>query len=56
MPKTTIDLEMTKKKMEIVANHSGQGDKVIIIVPKEYHNTIKKFRNPLHITVEEIIE
>ena len=54
MPKNT--LTMTKKKMELVANYSGQGDKVIIIVPKEYHETIKKLKNPLHILVEEILE
>jgi hypothetical protein len=54
MQKTTID--MTKKKMELVANYSPQGDKVIIIIPKQYHETIKKLRNPLKILVEEILE
>jgi hypothetical protein len=42
--------------MEFVAKYSPQGNKVIIIVPKEHHNAISKFKNPLHITVEEIIE
>lgn len=54
MQKTTID--MTKRKMVLVANYSPQGDKVIIIIPKHYHDTIKKLRNPLHITLEEILE
>ena len=54
MQKSTID--MTKRKMELVANYRIQGDKVMIIVPKQYHETIKKLKNPLHITLEEILE
>jgi len=56
MQKNTIDLDLTKKKMEFVAKYSPQGDKVIVIVPKEHHDSIKKLKNPLHVMVEEIIE
>jgi hypothetical protein len=54
MPKNT--LELAKKSMKFVAKYSPQGDKVIIIVPKTYHEAIKKLKNPLHITAEEILE
>lgn len=56
MPKNTIDLDMVKKKMEFVAKYSEQGDKVIIIVPKQYHDLIRKLKNPLLINAEEILE
>jgi hypothetical protein len=42
--------------MAFVAKYSPQGDKVIIIVPKQHHEAIKKLTNPLHVTVEEILE
>lgn len=44
------------KNMTFVAKFSPQGNKVIIIVPKEHHSAIKKLKNPLKVTVEEIIE
>lgn len=47
---------MVKKKLEFVAKHIQQGDKVIMIVPKEYHNSIMKLKNPMHVIVEEILE
>lgn len=55
MPETTLDIDLGKN-MTFVAKHSPQGNKVIIIVPKEHHSTIKKLKNPLKVTVEEIIE
>ena len=55
MPKSTLDLELGKN-MTFVAKHSPQGNKIIIIVPKEYHSSIQKLKNPLKVTVEEIIE
>jgi len=55
MPKTTLDTEMGKS-MTFVAKYSPQGNKMIIIVPKEHHAVIKKLRNPLKVIVEEIIE
>ena len=44
------------KKMSFVAKYSPQGNKVIIIVPKEHHAAISKLKNPLKVMVEEIIE
>ncbi len=43
MPKATLDMG---KKMTFVAKYSPQGNKVIIIVPKEYHEAISKLKNP----------
>jgi len=54
MLKRTVDL--AKNKMEFVAKYSPQGNKMIIIVPKEHHDSIKKLKNPLHVLIEEIIE
>ena len=48
-------LEMGKK-MTFVAKYSHQGNKIIIIVPKVEHDSIQKLKNPLKITVEEIVE
>ena len=57
MPRTTLDLEKEmRKNLTFVAKHSPQGNKIIIIVPKEHHSTIRKLKNPLKVTVEEIIE
>ena len=53
MPKATLEMG---KKMTFVAKFSPQGNKIIIIVPKEHHATIQKMKNPLKITAEEIIE
>jgi hypothetical protein len=44
------------KKMTFVAKYSPQGNKVIIIVPKVEHDSIRKLKNPLKVTVEEILE
>ena len=44
------------KKMSFVVKYSPQGNKVIIIVPKEHHSAISKLKNPLKVMVEEIIE
>ena len=54
MPKNTLD-EMGKN-MTFVAKYSPQGNKMIIIVPKEHHSAIKKLKNPLKVVVEEILE
>ena len=43
----------TKREVQGV---SPQGNKIIIIVPKEHHPAIRKLKNPLKVTVEEIIE
>ncbi len=55
MQKHTTDTEMGNKAT-FVANQSTQGDKIIIIVPKEYHDLVRKVKNPLKITIEEILE
>jgi hypothetical protein len=44
-----------KKRTEFVAKHSTQGDRVIIIVPKQHMDLVNKLRNPMHVIVEEII-
>ncbi|MDR4510140.1 MAG: hypothetical protein MRJ93_00345 [Nitrososphaeraceae archaeon] len=44
------------KKMVFVAKYSPQGDKIIIIVPKVEHSSIQKLKNPLKVTVEEIVD
>jgi hypothetical protein len=44
------------KKMAFVGKYSPQGDKIIIIVPKAQHDSIQKLKNPLKVTVEEIID
>jgi hypothetical protein len=57
MPRTSLDLEKQMgKNMTLVAKHSPQGNKIIIIVPKEHHSTVRKLKNPLKVTVEEIIQ
>lgn len=53
MQKHTLDLV---KKMEFVAKYSPQGNKGIIIVPKDHHTAINKLKNPSHVTLEEILE
>jgi hypothetical protein len=57
MPKSTLDLETEMgKKTNFVAPWASQGDKRIIIIPKHLHASIEKFKNPLKITVEEILD
>ena len=57
MPKSTLDLETEMgKKTNFVAPWASQGDKRIIIIPKHLHASIEKFKNPLKVTVEEILD
>jgi hypothetical protein len=45
-----------KRKMAFVAKHAHQGPRrIIIIVPKEHMDSVNKLRNPMLVTVEEII-
>jgi len=53
MSKYTLEMG---KKMTFVAKYSPQGNKVIIIVPKVEHDSISKLKNPLKVTVEEIVD
>jgi hypothetical protein len=44
-----------KNRTEFVGKHSTSGDRVIIIIPKEHMDSVKKLKNPMHVKVEEII-
>lgn len=56
MQTDTFEFELGKK-LTFVARWSRQGDeKRILIVPIEHHDSIEKMKNPLKVTVEEIIE
>ena len=44
-----------KKRIEFVARHSTQGDRIIINVPKEHMDSVNALKNPMHVIVEEII-
>jgi hypothetical protein len=45
------------KKLTFVAKWNKQGEENrILIVPIEHHASIEKMKNPLKVTVEEIIE
>ena len=53
MSKYTLEMG---KKTSFVAKYSPQGEKIIIIVPKTAHDSIKKLKNPLKIVAEEILD
>ena len=56
MQTDTFEFELVKK-LEFVAKWSRQGDeKRILIVPIQHHASIEKMKNPLKVTVEEIID
>jgi hypothetical protein len=44
------------KKINFRAGYTEMGNKLIIIVPKNYHNDIKKMSKPVEVSVEEISE
>lgn len=44
------------KKISFRAGYTEMGNKLIIIVPKNYHNDIKKMSKPIEVSVEEISE
>jgi hypothetical protein len=44
-----------KRKTEFVAKHARQGNRIIIIIPKEHQETVKRLKNPMLVTVEEIL-
>jgi hypothetical protein len=41
--------------MEFVGKHSSQGNRIIIIVPKEHMDSVKQLKNPMQVIVEEIL-
>ncbi len=47
---------MMAKLKELVfrASYSEMGDKVIIIVPKNYHDDIKKMKKPVEVIVKDL--
>ena len=40
------------KKVDFRASYTGH--KLIIIIPKNYHEDIKKMKKPVHVIVEEL--
>jgi len=44
------------KNFACVARWGKQGDKRIIVVPKEYHKKLEKYTNPVKVTIEEILD
>jgi hypothetical protein len=53
---TSMCMETTsKKRIEFVGKHSNQGNRIIIIIPKEHQDSISKLKNPMLVTVEEIL-
>lgn len=44
------------KKVDFRAGYTEMGNKLIIIVPKNYHKDIKKMNKPIHVIVEELDE
>lgn len=43
-------------KVDFRAGYTEMGNKLIIIVPKNYHKDIKKMKKPVHVIVEELDE
>ena len=44
------------KKIVFRAGYTESSNKIIIIVPKNYHNDIRKMRKPVEVSVEEVEE
>jgi hypothetical protein len=42
------------KKINFRASYTEMGNKLIIIIPKNYHPDIKKMNKPIDVTVEEL--
>ena len=45
---------MGKKKVNFIANYASMGDKLIIVIPKNYHNLVKKLNKPVNVTLEDL--
>jgi hypothetical protein len=43
-------------KFKFRSGYTESGNKIIIIVPKNYHNEIRKMSKPVEVTVEAIDE
>jgi hypothetical protein len=46
-------LEMVRK-VDFRANYTESGHKLIIIIPKNYHEDVKKMKKPIRVIVEEL--
>ena len=44
------------KKITFRAGYTDTGNKIIILVPKNYHNDVRKMKKPIEVSVEEIAE
>jgi hypothetical protein len=44
------------KEVTFRANYTEMGEKLIIIVPKNYHNDIKKMSKPIEVIVKELTD
>lgn len=47
-------IEEMGKKINFRAGFTESGDKIIIIVPKKYHNDLRMIGKPIDVTVEEV--
>jgi len=45
---------MEMHKVRFRAGYTEMGEKLIIIVPKNYHKDIKKMNKPIDVVVEEL--
>jgi hypothetical protein len=51
------EIELAKlKEVTFRANYTEMGEKLIIVVPKNYHNDIKKMSKPIEVVVKDITE
>jgi hypothetical protein len=49
------EIEIAKlKEVMFRASYTEMGDKLIIIVPKNYHNDIKKMSKPIEVIVKDL--
>jgi hypothetical protein len=49
------EIELAKlKEVTFRASYTEMGDKLIIIVPKNYHNDIKKMSKPVEVVVKDL--
>jgi hypothetical protein len=49
--------EIIQKDLIFLARYSTQGpEKIVIFVPKEYHERIRRVNNPIKVTVEAALK
>lgn len=47
-------VELVKKKLAFRASWSEMGNKIIIIVPKNYHDDIKRMNKTVEVVIQDI--